>query len=683
MKDGFTVALLAMAIISLCLQISPSCALTECGDCDDKNPCTKDYCGPKGCVHEPIDCGNGRASSPAPAGPSEATAPAPVGSADTAGLAPASSPDTAGLAPVGSADTAGLAPASSPETTGPAPASPAEAAGPASAGSPETTGLTSASSPEAAGPAPASSPEAAGPASISLQKITSPASSNSSGKINQSSNGRGEITGAETTRFQDATDTQANTAERPASIQTNNMNDNELGGSETSPSADALQPHEILEHKKASIVQGIDGQGGEPGPIVTDFIEPDNQSTRDLLEIEENDSIPESMRIINDSSILQSQELFMNNSNESVENTHSPPCDDNDACTTDTWNGEGCVYTPISCDDQNESTVDYCLNGLCVHSLKECDDGNACTIDTWNGNECVHTPGNCDDGNPCTAESCVNGTCTHKQKSCDDGDPCTIDSCVNGECIHKQKSCDDGNPCTIDSCVNGKCIHKQKSCDDGNACTIDACDGRGKCVHLWRSCDDGNPCTIDECDPYWGCIHTPVVCGAGRRCVNGVCQPVSTPTTSPTSYTIPAGSSINLPWGASLTAVGYATVENGIAYASGQRFSRQLGYGQTAISAEGTSQATESVEMVGLSWQNSPLTMTLIRPDGRILSPESDSQNINHFTGTNYDYYFLRDPAKGIWNIEIRPINAGAGGESFSLITGLVSGDAFKEISEV
>jgi len=87
--------------------------------------------------------------------------------------------------------------------------------------------------------------------------------------------------------------------------------------------------------------------------------------------------------------------------------------------------------------------------------------------------------------------------------------------------------------------------------------------------------------------------------------------------------------------------------------------------------------------MVGLSWQNSPLTMTLIRPDGRILSPESDSQNIKHFTGTNYDYYFLRDPAKGIWNIEIRPINAGARGESFSLITGLVSGDAFKEMNEV
>jgi len=437
LKDGFTVALLAMAIISLCLQISPSCALTECGDCDDKNPCTKDYCGPKGCVHEPIDCGNDRASSPAPAVPSETTAPAPAGSADTAGLAPASSPDTVGLTSAGSA-------------------------------------------------------EAAGPASISLQKITSPALSNSSGKINQSSNGPGEITGAETTSFQDATDTQANTAERPASIQTNNMNDNELGGSETSPSADALQPHEILEHKKASIAQGIDGQGEEPGPIVTDFIEPDNQSTRDLLEIEENDSIPESMRIINDSSILQSQELFMNNSNESVENTHSPTCDDNDACTTDTWNGEGCVHTPISCDDedpctidscengvcihtqkdcddQNESTLDYCLNGVCIHSLKICDDNNACTIDSWNGVECIHIPGDCDDG-----------------------DPCTIDSCVNGRCTHDQKSCDDGDPCTIDSCVNGKCIHKQKSCDDGNACTIDACDGRGKCVHLWRSCDDGN-----------------------------------------------------------------------------------------------------------------------------------------------------------------------------------------------
>ena len=75
--------------------------------------------------------------------------------------------------------------------------------------------------------------------------------------------------------------------------------------------------------------------------------------------------------------------------------------------------------------------------------------------------------------------------------------------------------------------------------------------------------------------------------------------------------------------------------------------------------------------MVGLAWQSNPFSVTLIKPDGSKLFPDSDRQNIKHVTGTNYDYYFLRNPAKGIWNIEIRPINPGSRGESFSLITDL------------
>ena len=80
--------------------------------------------------------------------------------------------------------------------------------------------------------------------------------------------------------------------------------------------------------------------------------------------------------------------------------------------------------------------------------------------------------------------------------------------------------------------------------------------------------------------------------------------------------------------------------------------------------------------MVGLTWQSNPFSVTLIKPDGSILSPDGDRQNIKHVTGTNYDYYFLRNSAKGIWNIEIRPINSGTRGDGFSLITGLVAGAA-------
>ena len=116
---------------------------------------------------------------------------------------------------------------------------------------------------------------------------------------------------------------------------------------------------------------------------------------------------------------------------------------------------------------------------------------------------------------------------------------------------HTPKNCDDGNACTIDSCDQVKgCVHIQKNCDDRNACTIDICDGKGHCIHILKNCDDGNPCTVDACDTYWGCIHTPVVCGTGKTCINGACLPVFSPSAiAPSSYSIPAGSAIALPWG--------------------------------------------------------------------------------------------------------------------------------------
>ncbi|OPY51063.1 MAG: Dictyostelium (slime mold) repeat protein [Methanosaeta sp. PtaU1.Bin060] len=479
----------------------------------------------------------------------------------------------------------------------------------------------------------------------------------------------------------------------------------ELSKSEPSSNNNASKITEILEDNAASNTSRINSPPKDTEFGIINSTESGNQSIENLPMMNANTSFTESMQSKDNSSILQSPESSMNETNESIIGNVSSAllhlCDDGNACTIDTWNGKACVHTPSSCDDndpctidscengvcthkqkdcddQNESTIDYCLNGECIHSLKRCDDGIACTIDTWNGNECVHTPGNCDDGDPCTVDSCENGKCTHIQKNCDDGDPCTADSCANGKCTHIQKNCNDGDPCTADSCVDGECIHKMKNCDDGNACTVDTCDGRGKCAHFWRNCDDGNPCTIDACDSYWGCTHTPVVCGAGKRCVNGVCQAISTPSASPSSYTIPAGSTINLPWGTAVTAIGSAKVENGIAYTAGQtiKFSRAIGYYQAASAVQGINQAAESAEMVGLSWQSNPFSVTLKKPDGSILSPDSDSQNIKHIIGTNYDYYFLRNPSRGMWNIEISPINPGTGGEGFSLITGLVGGTA-------
>jgi hypothetical protein len=185
-----------------------------------------------------------------------------------------------------------------------------------------------------------------------------------------------------------------------------------------------------------------------------------------------------------------------------------------------------------------------------------------------------------------------------------------------------------------------------------------------------------------------------VVCGNGKTCTNGFClYPYAYPNTYPytdpyaepysynqpiKSYTIPAGTAITLPWGAKATALDTLKVENGIAYSTVPplRFVRDLGQNQPVSGYQSNLLISDQAEMIGLSWQTSPFTVVLIQPDGSVLPLKGDNQNVLHLTGSNYDYYFLRSPAKGNWNVEIRPANPGTGGEGFSLITGLVRGAA-------
>lgn len=68
-------------------------------------------------------------------------------------------------------------------------------------------------------------------------------------------------------------------------------------------------------------------------------------------------------------------------------------CDDNNACTTDSFADGQCVFTEIDCDDKNPCTVDGCDREIgCFHSRLECDDADACTTDTCDPRfGCVHT----------------------------------------------------------------------------------------------------------------------------------------------------------------------------------------------------------------------------------------------------------------------------------------------------
>ena len=68
---------------------------------------------------------------------------------------------------------------------------------------------------------------------------------------------------------------------------------------------------------------------------------------------------------------------------------------------------------------------------ICVtYHYEPCDDDNACTTDSVVDNKCVHTPITCDDSNPCTADSCDPAKgCVFTPIICDDKNACTEDSC--------------------------------------------------------------------------------------------------------------------------------------------------------------------------------------------------------------------------------------------------------------
>ncbi|HEY6178538.1 MAG TPA: hypothetical protein VIX73_29000 [Kofleriaceae bacterium] len=118
-----------------------------------------------------------------------------------------------------------------------------------------------------------------------------------------------------------------------------------------------------------------------------------------------------------------------------------PPCNDNNACTTDT-----CV---------SSGTAGFCRN-TAVPSGTSCEDGNLC-----NGAELCDAAGQCQPGTTADAGS-----------SCADGDVCNGDETCDG----------------FGTCVSGT----PPVVTDGNSCTADACDPITGVSHV--SLPDGTPC---------------------------------------------------------------------------------------------------------------------------------------------------------------------------------------------
>ncbi len=105
------------------------------------------------------------------------------------------------------------------------------------------------------------------------------------------------------------------------------------------------------------------------------------------------------------------------------------------------------------CDDASACTFnDRCQAGVCIGDTQpQCDDDNLCTTDTFENDACVNTPVDCTGlDSACTQGVCNTGTgaCealpAAEGAECDDGDSCTDGStCQAGSCTGGVDNCDD------------------------------------------------------------------------------------------------------------------------------------------------------------------------------------------------------------------------------------------------
>ena len=171
--------------------------------------------------------------------------------------------------------------------------------------------------------------------------------------------------------------------------------------------------------------------------------------------------------------------------------TYESCTDDGNICTKDYCRSGLCYHPPkpysstdtganTACNDNNACTLtDWCYNGYCKgFDPKTCNDGNECT-----DNRCNTSTGNCyypavtngtscySDGNSCTYNKCQSGECRHPNKSA--GTNCTSDSNV---CTYDE--CDGSGTCTHNTsqtrdCANQDCGTSRNGCSSCGGCPDD------------------------------------------------------------------------------------------------------------------------------------------------------------------------------------------------------------------
>ena len=233
----------------------------------------------------------------------------------------------------------------------------------------------------------------------------------------------------------------------------------------------------------------------------------------------------------------------------------SPPCDDDDVCTTSDHCISGlCLGTTVTCaQDDNPCTASVCgAGGACEQVVEPdgapCPDADPCTVsESCSAGQCKSLPKCPDDGNSCTIETCsgATGVCAAQDVAnggaCDDGNPCTEgETCAELVCADGEPfDCpDDSDPCTAALCLeeDGGCVNvllpDGAACEDGEPCTTgEACTVDGACLGGAETVceDDGSPCTQESCVTGEGCVSVNFANGApcddGSACTStDTCQ---------------------------------------------------------------------------------------------------------------------------------------------------------------
>jgi hypothetical protein len=203
-------------------------------------------------------------------------------------------------------------------------------------------------------------------------------------------------------------------------------------------------------------------------------------------------------------------------------------CTDGDACTLDLCDDVlGCIAAPF-CNDGNTCTTDICDDSgefptcdfVTLAQGTPCNDFSLCFVNDLcdEFGICVGEPVSCEDGNACTFDFCEADIGCINDSLCDDGIDCTVDSCDPllgcGHQFQEGLPCDDGLACTAnDTCNFAFGCSGEDACNDNNPCTIEGCDFEvGQCVNMGfelveTPCDDGDSCTVnDSCDGLGTCL---------------------------------------------------------------------------------------------------------------------------------------------------------------------------------